>query len=58
VHAAAERALAAADADITTFLTTELPQAKSIDERISVDRMLTAGGSTVKTAAQQGARLH
>jgi hypothetical protein len=53
VHAAAERALAGTDADLAAFLTNELPRAKSTDERISVDRMLTAGGSTVKTAAQQ-----
>ncbi|WP_145926548.1 polymorphic toxin-type HINT domain-containing protein [Amycolatopsis orientalis] len=52
VQAAAARVLAGTDSEIHAFLTTELPRAMKLDERISVNRMLAAGGTTTKAAAQ------
>lgn len=52
VRAAAAEALTGTEADIDAFLTTELPRAQAIDQRISVNRILAAGGPATKEAAQ------
>lgn len=53
VKADAAAALIGTDADITAFLTVKLPQDRKVDDRISVNRMLAAGGPTIKDAAQR-----
>ncbi|MDX3194107.1 ALF repeat-containing protein [Streptomyces sp. MN03-5084-2B] len=53
VKADAAAALIGTDADITAFLAVKLPQDRKVDDRISVNRMLTAGGPTIKDAAQR-----
>ncbi|WP_236796572.1 ALF repeat-containing protein [Amycolatopsis sp. GM8] len=49
----AAAALAGTDADITTFLTTQKDPDASIDRDVAVNKMMSAGGPSTKTAAQQ-----
>ncbi|GGL15240.1 hypothetical protein GCM10012284_57360 [Mangrovihabitans endophyticus] len=53
VRAAAERALLGADADICAFLDTDWAQRGRVDDRLSVNQILAAGGPTVRDAARQ-----
>jgi hypothetical protein len=53
VKAEAEKALIGSDADVTAFLDDKLGRLAALDDRLSVNQILNAGGPTVKTAAQQ-----
>ncbi|MFB9237090.1 polymorphic toxin-type HINT domain-containing protein [Plantactinospora siamensis] len=53
VRAAAEQALLGDDAAVQQFLTTDWQQRQTIDERVSVNRMMAGGGVAVQGAAQQ-----
>src|SRR5438067_2892096 len=49
----AANALAGTDASVTTFLTTQKDRDASIDRDVQVNKMMSAGGPSTKTAAQQ-----
>jgi len=51
MRAAAEYALSGTDADIITFLTTELPVATAEDNRVAVFSYLANGGQGIRAAA-------
>jgi hypothetical protein len=53
VHAAAEQALLGSDDDVCAFLSTGWKQRQQVDDRLQVDQMMAAGGSSLKQAAQQ-----
>ncbi|WP_410591398.1 nucleic acid/nucleotide deaminase domain-containing protein [Amycolatopsis sp. lyj-23] len=53
VKAEAEKALIGSDADIAAFLNDKLGRLAALDDRLSVNQILNAGGPAVKTAAQQ-----
>ena len=53
VRAAAATALIGSDADVETFLTTTLASTQATDQRIRVDQLLSSGGPSMQTAAQQ-----
>ena len=53
VKAAAERALTGSDADVDAFLRDNVDRLAALDDRISVDQLLAAGGPATKAAAQQ-----
>lgn len=52
VRAAAGQALVGSDADVEAFVTTGWQQAQQLDERAAVERLMTQGGQTVRSAAQ------
>ncbi|WHT23404.1 polymorphic toxin-type HINT domain-containing protein [Crossiella sp. CA-258035] len=51
--AEAEKVLTGTDAQITDFLTNIYPRVAKLDDRLSVNRMQSAGGVAVKEAAQR-----
>ncbi|MCG3750253.1 polymorphic toxin-type HINT domain-containing protein [Amycolatopsis sp. Poz14] len=53
IKEAAGKALLGSDSDIKTFLASDLSKLKATDDRISVDRVLAAGGQATKDAAQR-----